>query len=202
MLGALSADLRPGAGPRLALQSWDEALAVMADEATRRRVGLVLDEFPYLCDAEPALPSLIQRWWDAVGSHRDLLLVISGSEQAMMPRVTSSQGALYGQPTAGVWLRPFDYFHAGSFVADWPPEDRLRTYAVAGGIPDHLEEFSTRRSFRSELLRLAYSPDGRLFRGAPDMLRAELKEPRTYESTCGRWLPESTSPRASRRSRG
>jgi AAA+ ATPase superfamily predicted ATPase len=48
----------------VALRDWEEALDLVAEAATRRRVGLVLDEFPYLCEAEPALPSLLQRWWD------------------------------------------------------------------------------------------------------------------------------------------
>jgi AAA+ ATPase superfamily predicted ATPase len=181
-LGPLSVDFRRGRPPRLALRDWEEALDVVAAASVRGRVGLVLDEFPYLCDAEPALPSLLQRWWDRTGSRADVVIVLSGSEQAMMQRLTSHDGALYGRPTRAIWLRPFDYFQAGRFVAGWGPEDRVRAYAVAGGIPDHLEELSTDRPLRDELLRLAYTPDGRLFREAPDLLRSEFNEPRTYES--------------------
>ncbi len=181
-LGPLSVGFRRGRPPRLALADWEEALDVVAEAARHRRVGLVLDEFPYLADADPALASLLQRWWDLTGSQRDLMIVISGSEQGMMRRLISQEGALYGRPTRSIWLRPFDYFHAGRFVAGWSSEDRIRAYAVAGGIPDYLEEFRTERSLRDELLRLAYSPDGRLFREAPDLLRAEFSEPRTYES--------------------
>jgi hypothetical protein len=54
-------------------------------------------------------------------------------------------------------------------VARWSPEDRIRAYAVAGGIPDYLEEFEASRSIRDEILRLTFSPDGRLFREAPDL---------------------------------
>ncbi len=181
-LGSMSVDFRRGRPPRLALRDWEEALDLVAEAATRRRVGLVLDEFPYLCDAQPALPSLLQRWWDRTGSRANVVIVLSGSEQAMMQRLTSEEGALYGRPTQSIWLRPFDYFHAGRFVAGWSPEDRVRAYAVAGGVPDYLEELSTDRPLRDELLRLAYTPEGRLFREAPDLLRAEFNEPRTYES--------------------
>ncbi|MGH2467311.1 MAG: AAA family ATPase [Candidatus Limnocylindrales bacterium] len=181
-LGPMATGFRRGRPPQLALRDWDEALAIVAEAATERRVGLVLDEFPYLCDADPTLPSIIQRWWDATGSHRNLVLVLSGSEQAMIRRLTSAEGALYGRPTRSLWLRPFDYFQAGRFVARWSPEDRVRAYAVAGGIPDYLDEFDTDRSLRDEILRLAFSPDGRLFREAPDLLRSEFVEPRTYQS--------------------
>jgi AAA+ ATPase superfamily predicted ATPase len=181
-LGPMAAGFRRGRPPRLAFRDWEEALAVVGDAATHRRVGLVLDEFPYLCDADPALPSIVQRWWDATGSRRNVVVVLSGSEQAMMRRLTSAEGALYGRPTRSLWLRPFDYFHAGRFVGRWSPEDRIRAYAVAGGIPDYLEEFDPDRPLRNEVLRLAFSPDGRLFREAPDLLRSEFSEPRTYES--------------------
>jgi AAA+ ATPase superfamily predicted ATPase len=181
-LGPLAVGVRPGQPPRLAIDDWSEALTILADAATRRRVGLVLDEFPYLVDADPSLPSVLQRWWDGVGSRRNLVLILSGSEQAMMHRLTSSEGALHGRPTRAIWLRPFDYFHAGRFVTAWSAEDRIRAYAVAGGMPDYLEEFQPAAPFRDELLRLAYSPDGRFFREAPDLLRAEFSEPKTYES--------------------
>jgi hypothetical protein len=181
-LGPLSAGFRRGRPPRLALEDWDELLAVVAAAAETRRIGLILDEFPYLMDANPALPSLIQRWWDAVGSRTNVMLVLSGSQQAMMARLVSEEGALYGRPTRRLHLRAFDYFHAAQFARRWAPEDRIRLYAVAGGIPDYLEEFDDGRPFRDELLRLAFSPDGRLFREAPDLLRSEFTEPRTYET--------------------
>lgn len=182
VLGPLSTGFRPGRPPRLALGDWDELLAVVADAAATKRVGLILDEFPYLVDANPALPSLIQRWWDQTGSRLDVMLVLAGSQQAIMRHLVSAEGALYGRPTRRIHVIPFDYFHAARFAPGWSPEDRIRLYAVAGGIPDYLEEFDPTRTLRDELARLAYSPGGRLFREAPDLLRSEFREPRTYES--------------------
>jgi uncharacterized protein len=181
-LGPLSTGFRRGRPPRLALRDWDELLAVVTAAAGTSRIGLILDEFPYLVDANPALPSLVQRWWDTVGSKSNVMLILSGSQQAMMARLVSEEGALYGRPTRRLHLRAFDYFHAAQFARGWSHEDRIRLYAVAGGIPDYLEEFDDSRSLRDELLRLAFSPDGRLFREAPDLLRSEFTEPRTYET--------------------
>ena len=181
-LGPLSTGFRSGRPPRLAFRDWDELLAVVTAAAGTRRIGLILDEFPYLVDANPSLPSLIQRWWDAIGSKSNVVLVLSGSHQSMMARLVSEEGALYGRPTRRLHLRAFDYFHAAQFARGWSHEDRIRLYAVAGGMPDYLEEFDDRRSLREELIRLAFSPDGRLFREAPDLLRSEFTEPRTYET--------------------
>ena len=194
VLGPLAVGFRRGRPPRLALGDWDGALDAVAAAADRRRVGLVLDEFPYLVDANPALPSLVQRWWDRSGSRANLVLVLAGSQQSMMRRLVSSDGALYGRPTRRIHLHPFDYFHAARFARRWAPEDRVRLYAVAGGIPDYLEEFDPARSMHDELLRVAYQPDGRLFREAPDLLRSEFTEPRTYETVLRAMANGATTP--------
>ncbi|MFN8517923.1 MAG: ATP-binding protein [Chloroflexota bacterium] len=182
VLGPLSTGFRPGRPPRLAIRDWAELLDVLTDAARRSRVGLILDEFPYLIEANESLPSLIQRWWDRVGSKADLVLVLAGSHQAMMRSLLDPDGALHGRPTRRLEVRPLDYFHAGRFMARWSPEDRVRAYAVAGGMPAYLERFDDRHPFRYELYRVAYSPDGRLFQEAPELLSREFTEPRTYES--------------------
>lgn len=194
VLGPMAVGFRRGRPPRLDLRDWDEALEALAAAAAHRRVGLVLDEFPYLVDADPALPSLVQRWWDRTGSRADVVLVLAGSQQSMMRRLVSSEGALYGRPTRRIHLRPFDYFHAARFAPGWPAEDRVRLYAVAGGIPDYIEEFDPSRSLHENVLRLAFSPDGRLFREAPDLLRSEFTEPRTYETILRAMANGATTP--------
>ncbi len=194
VLGQVATGSAPDMAPRLAFRDWDEVLDRIAQAASARRIGVILDEFPYLVDANGSLPSLIQRWWDSVGSRSNLVLVLSGSHQAMMRRLVSADGALYGRPTRRLHLHPFDYFHASKFAPGWSLEDRIRLYGVAGGVPDYLEEVDDSRSLREELQRLAFSPDGRLFREAPDLLRSEFTEPRTYESVVRAIAGGATTP--------
>jgi AAA+ ATPase superfamily predicted ATPase len=181
-LGRLAVGFRRGRPPRLSLADWDDMLAAVADGAQNGRVGLILDEFPYLVESDPALPSLIQRWWDRTGSRSNLMLVLAGSHQSMMQRLVASDGALHGRPTLTLPMRALDYLQAAKFVPGWSPDDRIRTFAVAGGVPAYLQHFDDQREFRDEVLRLAYSADGRLFSEAPSLLQTEFQEPRTYES--------------------
>ena len=46
---------------------WTAALNFAAERAKDERLILVLDEFPYLCEASKGLPSEIQRFWDTRG---------------------------------------------------------------------------------------------------------------------------------------
>ncbi len=182
VLGPLSTGFRPGRPPRLAIRDWSELFDIVIETSKRGRVGLVLDEFPYLVEANRSLPTLIQRWWDQVACRANLVLVLSGSQQAMMRQLLDPDGALHGRPTRRLELKPLDYYQAGRFVTKWGAEDRVRAYAVAGGMPAHLERFDDGQAFRHELHRLAYSPDGPLFQEAPELLGREFREPRTYES--------------------
>lgn len=181
-LGPLSTGFRRGRPPRLAFAGWEELLDALSEAATHRRVGLILDEFPYLVDANASLPSLIQRWWDRTGSRSDVVLVLAGSEQEMMRRLLDRDGALHGRPTRRLEIEPLDYFQAGKFVRGWEPVDRIRMFAITGGVPAYLEQFDDRNPLRYEIYHHAFSPDGRLFQEGPELLSREFTEPRTYES--------------------
>lgn len=182
VVGPLLTMSQRGRAPRLAFRDWDELLSTLSEAARTRRVGLVIDEFPYLIEANRALPSIIQRWWDQVGSRSNLVLVLAGSEQQMMKSLVDRDGALHGRPTHRLEITPLDYYYAGRFVTGWNPLDRIRAYAVAGGMPAYLELLDDRQPLRNELLRLAFSPDGRLFHEASELVAREFPDPRTYET--------------------
>ena len=49
------------------LDSWEAALAAIAQYATSKRTIVVLDEFQYLAMQDRALGTLLNRWWRTVG---------------------------------------------------------------------------------------------------------------------------------------
>jgi AAA+ ATPase superfamily predicted ATPase len=65
---------------------WGAALAYVAERTGDERLILVLDEFPYLCEANPGLPSLVQRFWDQHGKRSRLMLVLCGSQVSFMEK--------------------------------------------------------------------------------------------------------------------
>jgi len=62
-----------------AFADWESSLRYLAQRSGQERLVVVLDEFPYLCEGDPALPSLLQRFWDEHGSRSSLMLVLCGS---------------------------------------------------------------------------------------------------------------------------
>ena len=92
--------------------SW-EALIETLDARAPTEFNLLLDEFPYLVQASPELPSLIQRYLDAPGS-RKLNILLCGSSQRMMQGLVLDRTApLYGrareilriEPLSAGWIR-------------------------------------------------------------------------------------------------
>ena len=57
----------------------------------------MLDEFPCLVEADPGLPSIIQRFWDHAGRSSRLFLVLCGSAQAVMEDLQAQRAPLFGR---------------------------------------------------------------------------------------------------------
>ena len=81
--------------------TWDQAFKALAREAGEERLIVVLDEFTYLLQTSPTLPSILQRLWDETLQHTLLMLILSGSYIGIMEReVLAYQAPLYGRRTA------------------------------------------------------------------------------------------------------
>lgn len=125
--------------PPLQLSDWTDALAFLEREALERGpLVVVLDEFQYLCAAQPALPSTIQRAWDRWQREGvPIVLVLSGSALTFMEGLLTHSAPLYGRATQRPFLTPLDYRDAAGFVRSRSPEALLRRYAVLGGTPQY-----------------------------------------------------------------
>src|SRR4029077_4480711 len=138
LLGREISRLLPG-NPPLFLPDWTDALAFLEREALAHGpLVVVLDEFQYLCAAQPALPSTIQRAWDR-WQREDvpITLVLSGSALTFMEGLLTHSAPLYGRATQRPFLTPLDYRDAAGFVRSRSPEALLRRYAVLGGTPQY-----------------------------------------------------------------
>ena len=162
---------------------WSTALGFAAERAGGERLTLVLDEFPYLCEASKGLPSQVQRFWDTRGKRSGLMLVLCGSQLSFMEReVLAERSPLFGRRTAQRRLQPLSPIEALRFFERWSVEDRVLAYAVLGGMPAYLQRFDEQRSLRENLLREVLRPEGYLFDEVQFLLRSELTSPATYNS--------------------
>ncbi len=119
------------------LDSWDAALGYLLARAREEPLVVVLDEFPYLCEADPSLPSTMQARWDHRGASQ-LSIVLAGSHVGLMEELVSADAPLFGRADAHLRLAPFSWREAGLLVGGDDPEAWLEAYVTVGGMPRYL----------------------------------------------------------------
>ncbi len=162
---------------------WGDAIdAVMARREGGAKIALAFDEFQWIVEASPELPSVLQERWDRTWQHSgEVFLVLCGSYVGFMEReVLGRRSPLFGRRSAQILLRPFDYLEAAEFHPRYSLVDRARTYFLCGGIPFYLRAFSDRRSLEMNLAAQLLDEHAALYREPDFLLREELREVESY----------------------
>lgn len=160
-------------------QSWEQVFTWIA--RLPHRFALIIDELPYLVEANPALPSLLQRAWDTRLAESGAFVVLCGSSVAMMEReVLSERAPLYGRRTGQLRLTPFSFTDAAGFFPRYGFEDRVRAWSVVGGVPYYMLFFDDTRSLAKNLDAAVFATGAPLQDEVEFLLRQELREPRVY----------------------
>lgn len=147
----------------------------------KQKYVLVFDEFPYLCQANPAIASLFQKGWDLYLSNSSIFLILSGSSIGMMEKeVLFYKAPLYGRRTGQILLKPFNFFQSKKFFPQKKVEEMAAIYTLLGGIPAYLLEYNPKLNFWHNIKEGILPPSQFLAREAEFIVREELREPRTY----------------------
>lgn len=162
--------------------TWEDLFAYLTDRAGTDPLLLVLDEFPYLADAAPALPSILQDIWDHRWPNTQIKIVLNGSHISAMTRLEDADQPLYGRRTGRLHFPPFHLQDVRSFVPDYDALDVLRTYAIVGGLPGHLALLRPDEDLATNVARLMLDSSGRLADDAEHMLDAFLGEAEVHYS--------------------
>lgn len=152
---------------RVSFEAWEDLFSYCVERSAGERFLLVLDEFPYLMDAAPALPSIIQALWDHTLPSTRFKLVLSGSHITAMKRLTEADQPLYGRRTGLIQVDPFGYRHVGEWVSTYSARDKIRLYGMFGGLPGHLALIDDARPLVENVARVILRPTGRLHEEAP-----------------------------------
>lgn len=123
---------------RIELRSWEEALTQLLRLGGEQATPVVLDEFGYLLEADPSLPSVIASDFGPAGHGRGagrVRLVLCGSAIAMMRSLTAGEAALRGRSGLELVMLPDDYRVAATRLPDSSDlEVAVRVFAVIGGV--------------------------------------------------------------------
>jgi uncharacterized protein len=170
----------------LPIHDWDTALGRLNAflQKARGKTLLILDEFQWMAEASPELPSVLQKWWDQHWSRQGrLFLVLCGSYMGFMEReVLAHRSPLFGRRTAVLHLKPLPFQESRKFHSRLPLKEQMKRHLLCGGIPAYHKFFSSSESLSSQLIASFLEPDAPLAKEADFLLMEELKEPKLYFS--------------------
>jgi uncharacterized protein len=165
--------------------SWKEALELVAERSPKDgKFILALDEFQWIVEASPELPSILQELWDRSWSRSGrMLLILCGSYVGFMEReVLGSRSPLFGRRSGQILLKPFNHIEAARFHPHLSIGDQARIYGLCGGIPAYLLEFDERLSVEQNIVRRVLNDTSPLAREPDFLLREELRDLAPYHA--------------------
>ena len=125
-------------------RDWNDAIASMFRQLdSGDPVPVVIDEFPFLAKASPALPSIIQRELGPGGSGQGskARLLRCGSAMTVMGGLLTGRAPLRGRAGLELVVHPFRYRDAARFWDITDPGLAVLVHAIVGGTPAYRREF-------------------------------------------------------------
>lgn len=172
---------------------WYEVIDALLAMGNERPIPVVLDEFPYLAKASPALPSIVQAAYGPLRDQRlgsQTRMLLCGSAMSFMGNLLSGSAPLRGRAGLELVVRTLDHRLAARF---WDITDAclaVKINAIVGGTPAYRKEFARNDSpvdledFDAWVVRTVLNPSSPLFREARYLLAEEpdLRDTALYHS--------------------
>lgn len=180
-----SSDL-PAAGALagVSFPTWESALSLVAQGAGRADPPVVvLDEFPYLAEtSRPGgrshegaedIEGVLQAVWDRVLGRAPVMLVVVGSDLAMMEALATHGRPLFGRPTRELVVDPFSPLEVQGLTG-LSAAEALDAHLVVGGFPVLAGGWGRARTVPAYLRRTLADPNAPLIVSAERILDAEF----------------------------
>lgn len=150
----------------------------------RENATLVLDEFPYLVQKDPSLPSTLQKILDLrVASVQKLRcnIIICGSSQRMMQGLLKGSEPLYGRAENIFILRPVK-LPWWKDILNISAKDLVEEYSVWGGVPQYWSHREKYGSLNDAIQGLILDGMGNLYDEPSRLFLDEVSDIALYSS--------------------
>lgn len=159
---------------------WAEAFAQLARLATAQPLIVIMDEFAYAAEIDSALPSILQNAWDHQLKSTKIIMVLCGSQVGMMEGLFRYDAPLYGRITGPLRIEPLPFSALKQFYPQYNSEQRVAVWAMLGGVPAYLEQFSDQRSVGENVKRHIFRATGMFNTDPENLLHESLRDPQNY----------------------
>ena len=147
-----------------------------------KKLVLVIDELPYLAEADKEFLSLLQVEIDKNWLNKNIFLILSGSSISFMEQeVLSSKSPIYGRRTMQIDLKPFNYLETALFVPDYSCEEKAICYGITGGVAKYISMFDSDKSLDDNIADLYFNPSGFMYEEPRNLLVQEFRNATVYD---------------------
>ena len=163
---------------------WEKAFRALLELPYGDKKKLVvIDEFPYMCKGNRSVPSILQNLWDTVFKESSVMLILCGSAMSFIEKeLLAEKNPLYGRATGIYKMKKMGFYDAARFFPNYSEEEKILAYAVLGGIPHYLNQFSPDLSVAENIKRNILTKGAVLYSEADFLLHQELRETPIYNS--------------------
>ncbi len=163
---------------------WHQFFEYIAGKSSGKRLFIEFDEFPFLIEANPAVPSIFQKYWDELLSKANIYLILCGSSIGMMEsKVLGYRSPLYGRRTGQWKLAPLGFKEVAEFFGrNSTMAHMVEIYAVTGGMPFYLKAFDLEKAALENIMLSVARKGSPLSEEGEVLVREELPEAMTYFS--------------------
>lgn len=163
--------------------SYDAALEELTALSREKRIVFVIDEYPYLAKAKPAISAMLQHIIDHRWAESEMYLILCGSSMSFMEnQVLGTESPLYGRRTGQFKIEPLDYRETAVFHPNLSSEDNALIYGITGGIPHYINKLDVKDNIDEALLENFFDRSSYLYEEPANLLKQELREPAIYNA--------------------
>ena len=164
-------------------KSYDAALDELTALSKEKRIVFVIDEYPYLAKAKPAISVMLQHVIDHKWTESKMYLILCGSSMSFMEsQVLGKESPLYGRRAGQFKMEPLDYKETAVFHPNLSAEDNSLIYGITGGVPHYINKLDVRDSVEEALLNNFFDRSSYLYEEPGNLLKQELREPAIYNA--------------------
>ena len=167
-----------------AFPDWERAfLAIPELPYGEKKKLIVIDEFPYMCRGNRSIPSILQNLWDAKLKDCNVMIILCGSAMSFIEKeLLAEKNPLYGRATGIYKMKEMGFYDAARFFPNYSEKEKVLAYAVLGGIPHYLNQFSPDLSVPENIRRNILTKGSVLYSEVDFLLHQELRETPVYNS--------------------
>lgn len=165
----------------LSFQTINDLLDFLGKHSEKERTIIVIDELPYLAEADKSVLSVLQSYIDNHWMHGQMFLILCGSSVSFMENeVLSEKSPIFGRRTSQIKLDAFDYLEAAEFVPAYSYEEKAVCFGVTGGVAKYLSMLDDTKSLDENIIQLFFRKTGYLYEEPNNLLTQEFRNVSTY----------------------